>query len=321
MKIKSLLKSLLVVSLLVVFCGCQVSRDAKAGRGGRDGSGPTQPNENYGPPTKLGVLENRSIDESSGIVASRTTPGMYWTHNDSGDGPFIYAFDDHGHTRGVWKVAGATADDWEDIAIGPGPTTGTSYLYIGDIGDNSEDRSQITVYRVPEPTITAADAGTKKSNAQLTEAAEPLRLRYPDGRHNAETLIVHPLSGKLYVVTKVEFGNARVYEADPATVSEGVIKMTRVGELSVPTVFGGMLTGGAISPDGLRVAVCDYVQGYELVLPNANSAFNLIWKETLKPIPLGPREQGEAIGYRLDGRALVATSEGRPAPLIQVERR
>jgi hypothetical protein len=316
----------LLVVLLVVLTGCQKgSHDAKAGRPSRDErseqKSATQPNENYGAPIKLGVLEDQSIDESSGIVASRTTPGMYWTHNDSGDGPFIYAFDDHGHNHGVWRVTGALANDWEDIASGPGPIAGTNYLYIGDIGDNSGTRYPIIIYRIPEPTITAAEEGLKKKNAQPTETAEVLRLRYPDGHHNSEALMVHPVSGKIYLVTKVELGNARVYEADPAKVSDGLITLTRVGELSVPTVFGGMITGGSVSPDGLHVALCDYVQGYELVLPDKSSDFNLIWKQPLRPIALGKREQGEAIGYRLDGKALLATSEGRPTPLIQVERR
>jgi len=221
----------------------------------------------------------------------------------------------------VWRVTGALANDWEDIASGPGPTPGTNYLYIGDIGDNSGNRYPIVVYRIPEPRITDADEGAKKKSARPTEAAEVLRLRYPDGHPNSETLMVHPVSGKIYLVTKVEFGNARVYEADPATVSDGIITLTRVGELKVPTVFGGLITGGSISPDGLRVALCDYVQGYELVLPDKSTNFNQIWKEPLKPVALGKREQGEAIGYRLDGKALMATSEGEHAPLIQVERK
>ena len=313
-----------------------VPQDAKAGLHSPDARAEQKPSspQIYGPPIKIGVLEDRAIDESSGIVASRTTPGMYWTHNDSGDGPFIYAFDERGHSRGVWRVSGATAQDWEDIAVGPGPTAGTNYLYIGDIGDNEGKRSQIIVYRVPEPTITPAGEGTRdagspagqprwgaKSNPQLTEAAEVVRLRYPDGQHNAEALMVHPVTGMIYIISKIEFGKAGVYEADPAQSSAGVITLARVGELSVPTVFGGMITGGDISPDGLRVALCDYVQGYELALPDGSSDFNLAWKQPLKPIALGQREQGEAIGYRLDGKALLATSEGRPTPLIQVVRR
>jgi hypothetical protein len=82
-----------------------------------------------------------------------------------------------------------------------------------------------------------------------------------------------------------------------------------------------MITGGDISPDGSRVALCDYVDGYELVLPDARIAFDQIWKQPLKPVDLGKRKQGESIGYRLDGRALLATSEGVHPPLIEVVRR
>jgi len=82
-----------------------------------------------------------------------------------------------------------------------------------------------------------------------------------------------------------------------------------------------LVTGGDISPDGLRVALCDYTQGYELVLTDAKTPFNQIWKQPLVAIELGERKQGEAIGYRLDGRALLATSEGKRSPLLQVERR
>src|ERR1044071_2795033 len=105
----------------------------------------------YGTPKKIANLKDAAVRESSGLVASRTTPGIYWTHNDSGDGPFLYAFDERGQSRGVWKVTGAKAKDWEGIAAGPGPDPSRKYLYIGDIGDNGERRAEILIYRVAEP--------------------------------------------------------------------------------------------------------------------------------------------------------------------------
>src|ERR687890_1007828 len=109
-------------------------------------------------PAQIATLEDRSIDESSGIVASRRNPGLFWTHNDSGDGPLVYAFDRAGRSRGAWRVEGAQARDWEDIAAGRGPEPGRAYLYAGDIGDNEERREFVTVYRFPEPEVTDADA-------------------------------------------------------------------------------------------------------------------------------------------------------------------
>ena len=79
----------------------------------------------------------------------------------------------------------------------------------------------------------------------------------------------------------------------------------------MPSIFGGVITGGSVSPDGRRVALCDYFQGYELVLPAASKNFNDIWKQKMTGFDLGKRKQGESIAYRLDGKALLATSEGK----------
>src|SRR5687768_3755787 len=225
--------------------------------------------QRYGAPVNIASLKDKSVSESSGLVASRRTPGVYWTHNDSGDGPFIYAFGDKGEAAGVFRVTGAQARDWEDIGAGPGPPGGTSYLYIGDIGDNGEARSELVVYRVAEPELTPANRRSTKTRPAVTEAAEAIRLRYPDGKHDAETLLVHPVTGHIYIATKVPLVNPVVYEAAaPFTVGK-VITMRRIGEIRVPSLFGGVLTGGSVSPDGRRVAFCDYFQGYELVLPAA----------------------------------------------------
>lgn len=274
----------------------------------------------FGPPTRITTIKNQSINESSGLVASRTTPGAYWTHNDSGDGPFIYAFDSTGETLGVFKVTGAQARDWEDMSAGPGPQPNKSYLYVGDIGDNNEKRSEVVVYRFLEPDLKPSDKNSTKTNPRATERAEAIRLVYPDGKHDAETLMVHPQTGNIYIMTKVAFKNPVVYEATAPLKSNDVITMTRIGEVRVPSLFGGAITGGSVSPDGRRVALCDYFQGYELVLPDKSNNFVDIWKEKMTGFDLGKRKQGESIAYRLDGNALLATSE-KELTVIQVERR
>ena len=274
--------------------------------------------ELYGPPTTIATIKDRSITESSGLVASRSTPGAYWTHNDSGDGPFIYAFDSRGDALGVFRVTGAEARDWEDISIGPGPQRDKSYLYIGDIGGNDEQRSEIIVYRVAEPVLN--NVKPTRNRPGVTEPAEAIRLQYPDGKHDAEALLVHPTSGNIYIVSKVPIANPVVYEAAAPLVAGKLITIRRIGEIRVPSLFGGVITGGGISPDGRHVALCDYFQGYELVLPPKASNFNDIWKQRMTGFDLGKRKQGEAIAYRLDGNALLATSEGKQPALIQVER-
>jgi hypothetical protein len=318
-------KTFLFLISLVALCGCQPisAEKAKVVPTDSDQAKATAARvAAYKSATKLAELKDSAVKESSGIVASRTTPGTYWTHNDSGDGPYIYAFDGGGQRRGVWRVTNAQARDWEDIAAGPGPQSGQTYLYIGDIGNNGGNRSEVIVYRVPEPQVTSADATSTKSQPRLTEPAEAIRLRYPRYKPDAETLLVHPETGTIYIVTKEPFGNPEVYQAvPPFNMETTATTLVRIGELDVPSLFGSLITGGDISPDGHRVALCDYTQAYELVLPAGVADFNTIWKQPVAQIDMGNRKQGEAIAYRLDGMALLATSEGSPMPLIEAVRR
>jgi len=276
--------------------------------------------QSYGPPTTIATIKEKSISESSGLAASRSTPGAYWTHNDSGDGPFIYAFDTAGDALGIFRVTGAEARDWEDIAAGPGPQANKSYLYLGDIGDNDAVRDEVVVYRIPEPALSTATRRLTKARPGSTEPAEAIKLKYPDGKQDAEALLVHPTTGNIYIVNKVPIANPTVYEAIAPFTPGKLVTMRRIGTIHVPSLFGGVITGGSISPDGRHVALCDYFQGYEIDLPPTSKDFDDIWKQKMTGFDLGKRKQGESITYRLDGDALLATSEGKQSPLIQVER-
>jgi len=277
-----------------------------------------QTNPIYAEPRQLATLNDPAVKESSGIVASRTNPGMFWTHNDSGDGPYLYVFDAKGTRQGVWRVTDARARDWEAIAMGPGPDPGKNYLYIGDIGDNGQRRTEVLIYRVVEPTITTSSSLATKRKPIDTDPAEAIRLRYPNGAHNAEALLVHPKSGDSYIVTKEVFGNPTVFQAKAPLNTAEVTTLKDVGRLNIPGLFGGSITDGSISPDGKRVVLCDYTRGYELLLPSSSSDFDSIWNVPLVTVSLGRRKQGEAVTYRLDGRALLATSEGYPMPIIEI---
>jgi len=122
-------------------------------------------------------------------------------------------------------------------------------------------------------------------------------------------------------VTKVLLENPGLYEAAAPLSPVVTTTLKRRGSLAIPSLLGGFITGGTISSDGTRVALCDYFQAYELVLPRGETSFDAIWKQSFVTINLGKRKQGEAITYRLDNKALLATSEGRFSPIIQVVRK
>jgi len=279
------------------------------------------PASGYQAASVLGTVTDSAIGESSGVAASRRNPGLVWTHNDSGDEPFVFCLDPQARSCGAWRVAGAEAFDWEDMAAGPGPRAGEPYLYLGDIGDNLDQRQEIVVYRIPEPVAGGGGPVPTTASPAMTAPAEALRLRYPDGPHNAEALAVHPTNGDLYVISK-DAQSAKVFKAAAPLDPSKVAPMIQVGTIRLGAGARGLevITGADISPDGRRVALATYSQGYELELP-AGQDFDDIWTARPVPVALGPRLQGEAVAYRLDGRALLTTSEIVPWTLQQVERR
>src|SRR5213596_956580 len=90
------------------------------------------------------TFQSPRLIESSGVAVSRAYPDVLWTHNDSGDRPYVYATDLRGTDRGALLVPGAQAIDWEDISLGPCPLAfvprARSCIYLADSGDNMEFR-------------------------------------------------------------------------------------------------------------------------------------------------------------------------------------
>jgi hypothetical protein len=216
----------------------------------------------------------------------------------------------------TWKVTNAKNVDWEDIALRK-DTDGKCYLYIGDIGNNTRQRDEFSIYRIAEPDATTKT--TSRRSPGETAAAEILRFTYPDSRHDAETLLVEPISGSIYVVTKRISGSAGVYKLKPDLDSNELQTAEKIADISVPAIPNGLLTGGDISPDGKHIVLCDYFFGYELTINNGQT-FDDIWKATPVKFSLGKREQGESAAYSPDGNSVFATSELKDSPLIKVTR-
>ncbi|REJ76365.1 MAG: hypothetical protein DWQ47_12220 [Acidobacteria bacterium] len=297
---------------------------ACSGAGGGVVPGGVRLSDDFEAPQVIARIDSTLINESSGLTASKCREGVLWTHNDSGGGPYIYAVDLKGGLLGIWKVKGANDRDWEDIASTK--EGGRCFLYIGDIGDNGEKHGHVKVYRVEEPIV--GDSGTvnRKKDAELTAEAREIRFRYSGGSRNAETLLVHPETRDIYVVTKKRGDSAEVYLLQgehwgQESGARRALVADKVGDVRVPAILGGFITGGEISPDGRRIALCDYINAFEYIVPVDGRALHDAFKSSPSVIDTGPREQGEAIAYSLDGKALLLTSEDSPSPLIKVKRK
>jgi len=284
-------------------------------------SGDAEKSKDYGEPKVVGHIQDKDVDEASGIVASRCTQDVYWTHNDSGDEAFIYAFNLKGEKLGTWRVPGAKNEDWEDIATFK-DKSGKCFLLLADIGDNKHDRKGMVVYKVPEPVIGPGDKDATRKDMIFTEHEQPISIKIPDFKDDAETLMVHPETGDMYILAKSYKRSSAIYKlAAPYQTDGPENTMQLIGPFSVPSVPDGVITGGDISPDGKRVIVCDYFSGYELVLPSDAKNFDDIWKVKPLVVDLGPRKTGEAVAYSADGKFIVATTEGKTPPVIVAERK
>jgi hypothetical protein len=246
-----------------------------------------------------GRVEDPSANELSGLVRSPSQADLLWSHDDSGAGPILYGLRTDGRVATTPTVTGAQAEDWEDIAAGRS-ADGQPLLYVGDIGDNGSQRPAIDVYRVAEPRVGEA----------ATAPAARLRLRYPDGAHDAEALLVDPLRGDLLIVTKT-LGSAQVYRTS-AALAAGSQTTLRSG----PAIGLSFVTGGDVSADG-RVIV---LRGYDRVAVwvrrgRERLTTTLRRAPCLSPTSLLGEGQGEAIALDRHGTSFLTVAEGSPAVL------
>lgn len=253
-------------------------------------------------------LADPAIDESSGLAASPTMPGVFWTLNDSGDGPALYATDEDGAALGRWLVTGAENRDWEDLAAGS-DADGVPVLWIADTGDNGGDRADAALYSVPEPPVDRANP----ADGWPTLPATRFPIAFPDGPRDVEALLVHPLTGEIVLVAK-GWGAADIYRVDPRPGEVAIAEW--VGNVEAPG-WGPLAraTGGAVSPDGTRLALRSYGGLAEwTVAPGQGLAEALKGKPRAVPVPF--MWQAEAVSYGPDGRTLYLTAEGSPGPLV-----
>lgn len=261
----------------------------------------------FGNRLHLGIIEFNEIIEASGIAASQKNNNVLWTHNDSGDIARIFAFDLQGRHLGIYQLNGIENRDWEDIAIGPGPIEGESYLYIGDIGDNSAGRDLKFIYRVKEPTV-----DTQQSPVDtLIGGVEIITFRYPDGNRDAETLMIDPLTKDIYVISKRE-NNVRIYRAAYPQTTVQTTTLEFVTTLNITLVVGG-----DISPSGLEILIKTYTSIYYWCRTPKQNLWE-VFKEDPVTVPYFVQGLEEAVGWADDGMGYYTVGEetfGIPARL------
>jgi Immunoglobulin I-set domain/Lamin Tail Domain len=253
-----------------------------------------------------GNVTSSAIREASGIAASRRNPGVLWTHND-GSRDRIFAVATNGTLLAAYNF-NKNVDDIEDVAVGPGPISGISYLYIGDIGGNAgtnTSRAEIMIVRAPEPRVNLALAGGPPTSDM--SGVDSFTLLYPDGSYDAEALMFDPTLRDLVVVTK-DASSTRVYRANVASVTnDASITLEFVTTLDFTDV-----SGGSISADGSQIILRR--EGAALQWSRCDSESLLdAFQRTPQPVPvigLPIEPNGEGITFASTGSGYFTISEG-----------
>ena len=258
---------------------------------------------------QVGTLAYVQITEASGMVASRKNQNVLWVHNDSGDGPYVYALNREGDHLGRYYISGASATDWEDIAIGPGPVAGESYLYLGDIGDNSAVRSFIKIYRIAEPAVSS----TQSPIDTTLYGASTIELIYPDGPRDAETVLVDPVNKDIYIVSKRD-SQSRVYRAAYPQSTSQTVTLEYKTQLAL-----NYFTGGEISPTGTEIIMRQYQNAFLWQRPLGTELWDA-FDTSGYTVPLVFEPQGEAICFDAGGNNYYTVSENSYQPIYYFER-
>lgn len=244
------------------------------------------------------------LDELSGLVAS---------------GDRLFAIGDSGSDDAVAVMDTSCAvSEWIPVPVDPYDVEDLSArdgaLWLSDTGDNNRRRETVALTRMD----------------QKSGAGELHRLTYPDGPHDAETLLLQP-DGVPLIVTKEFLGVSGVYRpAGGASVDDlatpGPSPLEKIGDLDVSATQDAgaigsiMFTGGAVSADGKVAAVRSYSDVYLFPVSDGEVGEALTTGEPLR-VPLPAEPQGEAVAFTEDGDLLIASeARGGPLPPVQILR-
>lgn len=243
-------------------------------------------------------VENQEIEEASGLAASYMNPHKFWVHNDSGGDNVLFLINSKGQGFQKLRLEGIKNRDWEDIAVVQHGAS--AEIYIADTGDNFKWHSTKFIYRLKEPVM------GEKSEMMVSQI-ETIEFEYPDGRKDAECLLIDPVSRDIFIISNRE-AEKHIYRLKyPQSTQEvntaefvGVLnaskEKTTDDKASRQDLF---VTSGTISSTGNEILVKNYKNiFYWKKFPNQSIAQAL--QDVPTVLPYEVESQGEAVSFSQD---------------------
>ncbi len=269
----------------------------------------------------VAILESKKLDEVSGIQSGEG--GVFFTHNDEGS-PSIYVAGADGRHLGKLRIRGAKNRDWEDITRIPGKNG--PLLVLGDTGDNNARYKSIRLYLVEEPS--QSENGSYSENLDLLHE---LKVHYPDGPRDCESMAYDPVSKMILFMTKRDHPS-RLYgvPVEEALKSDKAVLqyLGDVHRFRQPTHTDLLTskkrgrwisqpTGMDISSDGMHAAVITYRSLYLFERAEGETWAEAFLKKPVEHVgPPGLRD--EAVTFGFENLDVYVSTERRPTPVYKL---
>jgi hypothetical protein len=244
---------------------------------------------------ELAEVTNKKLEEVSGLAASINNPKLLWTQNDSGNGAEVFLVDEKMEIRLTCKLKGVVNRDWEDIAVGPGPEPGKSYVYVAEIGDNLGIFQYKNIYRFEEPVLKAGQTEVTITNF------DTITFQLADQTKDTEALMINPLTKNIYIISKRE-EPVYLYELPYPQSTKDTLTATKVMPLPVTQIVAA-----DFSKDGKEIIMKNYRNVY--YWKSADRPIAQVLKERPYVVEYKKEPQGEAITFARDGSGYYTVSE------------
>jgi len=273
-----------------------------------------------------GYLENKKLDEASGISSSRIHNDVLWLLNDSGNKARIYAVGPDGSARGVFNIEGARNRDWEDMASFR--LNNIPYLLIADTGDNNAVHKLNTLYIIKEPDVKKSIGGKNRG----IKVAGKIHFVFEDGPRDCEAVAVDVAREKILLLTKRTVPPVLYelpLELNPGNNTLIAKRLTKVPTIPQPSkeemqmerrfgIHSAWPTAMDISADGRVAVVLTYKNA---LLYEYNTSWAITFTQKPKHINIPLLIQSESFCFASDGRTLYLTSEKQAAPLYCIKKK
>jgi hypothetical protein len=238
----------------------------------------------------------KKLKEVSGISYTNET-NLLWTLEDSGNANKIYGLTPEGKIKYEVKISWATNEDWEDITKDQ-----QGNLYIGDFGNNNNDRKDLCIYKINKESLTSEDA----TPAYKVSFSYPEQQSFPPKKkemfYDVEGFF--EFKNNFYLFTKNRSkgfdGTTFLYKIPN---KQGTHKAQKLAEFKTCDNFNTCaITSAAISPDETKVVLLCH----DKIWLFDNFKNDSFLSGNVKELDLEHNSQKEAICFKDNSSLLIA---------------